>query len=261
MAGQHGSRFVPGGVHADCRKVHGRQPCVAARVDAREGFQVHVHVERHAVVGAVARDLDAERGDLAQAGKIGAGHGCRRIGLLRALGQQGVAARIVQPHVDARRAGHPVARDAEMRERADRGLFHAVDVFLHVVAGAPQIDERIGHHLPGAVEGDLPAAVGGDHGDVARGQQVVRAAREALGEMGCVLAHPEGIGRVVGALRGEGLHGVHGLAQVRPPEHPHLHRRVLDQSTTFTIGCEESARYRSSSCSRLVAVTVRVTPR
>ena len=32
-------------------------------------------------------------------------------------------------------------------------------------------------------------------------------------------------------------------------------------SATFTIGCVDSVRYSSSSCSRLVAVMVMVTPR
>ena len=36
-------------------------------------------------------------------------------------------------------------------------------------------------------------------------------------------------------------------------------RRVY--STTFTMGWDDSARYRLSSCSRLVAVMVSVTPR
>ena len=39
----------------------------------------------------------------------------------------------------------------------------------------------------------------------------------------------------------------------------HVTRRPY--STTFTIGCVLSVRYSSSSCSRLVAVTVNVRPR
>ena len=60
-----------------------------------------------------------------------------------------------------------VAGDAEMVQRADHGFFHAVDVFLDVVARALQVDERVGDHLPRPVEGDLPAAIGGDHRNLA----------------------------------------------------------------------------------------------
>src|SRR5690349_20872666 len=60
-------RFFPGGGNADCRKVDRFQPGIAARVDAREGLEVHGDVQRHPVVGAVAAHLDAQRGDLAQA--------------------------------------------------------------------------------------------------------------------------------------------------------------------------------------------------
>ena len=40
-----------------------------------------------------------------------------------------------------------------------------------------------------------------------------------------------------------------------------MKRLLAHQSTTFTIGCVDSVRYSSSSCSRLVAVTVSVKPR
>lgn len=38
-------------------------------------------------------------------------------------------------------------------------------------------------------------------------------------------------------------------------------RSPVRYSTTFTIGCVDSVRYSSSSCSRLVAVMVMVSPR
>ena len=60
-----------------------------------------------------------------------------------------------------------------MVQRADHGFFHAVDVFLDVVARALQVDERVGHHLPRPVEGDLPAAIGGDHRNFTRVQDVI----------------------------------------------------------------------------------------
>ncbi len=208
------------------------------------------------MIGAVAAHLDAEGGDLAEAGEAdfapspaGGGLGWGR--------DAGMPERIVQPHVNPRRAADPVPRHAEVRERAHHGLLDAIDVFLHVVAGPLQVDERIGHHLAQSVEGDLAAAVGGDHGHPVRVQHVLRLARQPLGEDGRVLAEPE---FVFGRSRAGGREVLHRLVRgqvIHPPQHPHLH----GYSTTFTIGCEVSARYRSSSCSRLVAVTVIVTPR
>src|SRR5688572_29533725 len=43
---------------------HHLQPRVAARIDPRERFKVHVDVERQAMEGAAAADPDAQRGDL-----------------------------------------------------------------------------------------------------------------------------------------------------------------------------------------------------
>ncbi len=49
---------------------------------------------------------------------------------------------------------------------------------------ALQVDQRVGHHLAGAVVGDLAAAVGLHDRDVAGAEQVVRLAGEALREDG-----------------------------------------------------------------------------
>ncbi len=83
------------------------------------------HVQCHAVVGAVAAHLDAQRSDLAQTGEVGFWRG-GAFAFLGALRQQGVAVGIVQPHVNAGRTRHAVTGDAEMVQRADHGFFHAV---------------------------------------------------------------------------------------------------------------------------------------
>lgn len=72
LLAQHLRGFFPGGRDPDCRKVHGLQTCVTARVDPTVGLQVHVHVQCHTVVGAVAAHLDAQRSDLAQPDHSGA---------------------------------------------------------------------------------------------------------------------------------------------------------------------------------------------
>ena len=139
------------------------------------------------MVGAVAADLDAQRGDLAQAAEVGLRRGRAGHVLPRPLRQHGVAEWIIEPHVDARRAADAVAGDAEARQRAQHGFFQPVHVFLDEDAAPPQVDQRVRHHLVGAVVGDLPAAVGGHHvrrglGDEVlhrlEGGGVVRAAQE-----------------------------------------------------------------------------------
>jgi len=78
--------------------------------------------------------------------------------------------------------------------------------------------------------------------------------RQALCEHRGVFAYPQFIRRMGRARCREVLHRLVGW-QVRNKA------QLLDHSTTFTKGCEVRVRYSSSSCSRLVAVTVMVTPK
>src|SRR5574344_2172147 len=83
-------------------------------------------------------------------------------------------------------------------------------------------------------------------------------ASQALCECGCVLTDPQLIGRRCVALGRKGLHGAEAGSVVHAPQQPHIQRRRgrRTHSTTFTAGWAVRARYRLSSCSRLVAVTV-----
>ena len=199
---EHSGRFVPGGRDPDCRKVHGLESGVAAGVDARKGLQVHRDIERDAVVSAMPADLDAKRGDFAEAAK--------RVVRLRWPAQGSVRKRIVPPHVDARRAGHAMTCHAKVRQRANNGFFQPVDVLLDVVASAFQVHQRIGHDLAGAVVGDLAAAVGRHHRDVARREQVPGLTRQALretdtaivteGYMDVIALAQNGVGNAVATL-------------------------------------------------------------
>src|SRR5512147_2754066 len=100
---------VPVGGNPDFSEVHRLQAGIPAWVDALEGAQVHGHVQCHAVVGAVPRDLDAQRGDLAQAlERIAPRPGARRM-----------AVWIGELDVDARRPGNPLSGDAKALERLD----------------------------------------------------------------------------------------------------------------------------------------------
>jgi len=164
--------------------------------------------------------------------------------------------RIVQPHVDPGRAGDAVAGHPVMPQGAQHRLLEPVDVFLDEVAGALQVDHRIGDHLPRPVVRHLAAAVGGDDRDVAGREQVIGPAGQALREHGWVLAQPQLVGRVGCTAGGERLHlRVRGLVP-DPPADLDAHYRTI-----LTIGCVDSVRYSSSSCSRLVAVMVIVMPR
>ena len=99
---------------------------------------------------------------------------------MRALRQHGVATGIIQAHVDARRAVHTVAGHVIVRQGADQGLLQPVHIFLYVVAGALQIQQRIGHHLSRAMVRDLPAAVGGHDRDVTWGKNMIVFSGKAL---------------------------------------------------------------------------------
>ena len=63
-----------------------------------------------------------------------------------------------------------------------------------------QVDQRIGHELAGAVVGDLAAAIGAHHRDVAGRQHVLGLAGLAEGEDRIVLDQPQLVVAVVAAL-------------------------------------------------------------
>src|SRR6185312_125348 len=100
-----------------------RQTLVAARVDAVEGLQVHVHVEGQAVEAAAAAHAQAQRGHL------GVGD------------------------IHARRTLPAFGDDVPVRQRIDDRLLDLVDQLAHAQPGAAQVDQRVTHDLAGAVVG------------------------------------------------------------------------------------------------------------
>src|SRR5579875_3329297 len=141
-AAQPGSGWLPGA--AACRHALsvGRQagelhrkrghphPLQAAGNDPRERLEVVVDVDGEAVRGDAARDMDADRGDLA----LPDPH-----------------AGVVWPLVAAR-----TCVDSLFRQRGDeRPLERA-----HVADDILLPNDRVADQLPGAVVGDLPAAIG-----------------------------------------------------------------------------------------------------
>jgi hypothetical protein len=85
--------------------------------------------------------------------------------------------------IDARRARHAARVAAEPFERLDRGLFDPEHQFLDEDAEASQVEQGICDDLARAVVRDLAAAIGGDHRDVGRFEQVL--APTGLAERGC----------------------------------------------------------------------------
>ena len=114
-------------------------------------------------------------------------------------------------------------RDAKVQQRANEGFFHAMHILFHVIARALQVHQRIGHYLAGAVVGHMSAAVGGNHGNVAGGEQVIGMPCKTLREGGRVFAHPECIRRVGLSRCSPCLHRFVSGQVVNPPQMLYLH--------------------------------------
>jgi hypothetical protein len=120
-----------------------RHARVAAGVDRGVGREVHVDVERDAVIAAAVLDAQAQRGDLGGA------------------------------DIDAGRALAALGRDARSRP-AGRSPPARCDAPGRAPSLAPaQVEQQVDHRLAGAVVGDLAAAVDLHHGDADVGQQVL----------------------------------------------------------------------------------------
>lgn len=153
--------------------------------------EVHRHVKRYAMVGAVVADFDAQGGNFRHIGEIRLRCWTARRAMHGALRQQSMAAGIAQPDIDSWRATHAVASDAVVGEGADDRFLHAENVFLDVIADALQIDQRVDDHLSRAVKSDLPAPVGPDHGYGSPIQNVPIIASHPLCKHRFVLANPQ----------------------------------------------------------------------
>src|SRR6185437_15692871 len=64
----------------------------------------------------------------------------------------------VHPHTG--QPGHATTFNSQFREGVDDRLLHAAYVGDHIPLPFSQIEDRITHNLPGAVIGDVAAAVG-----------------------------------------------------------------------------------------------------
>src|SRR4051794_4533164 len=162
----------------------------AAGDDPVEPLVVRVHVQREAVHRHALGDPDADRRDLAVLAALsGVGRGVLRAVHARVellvhepgVEVQGEPAdrrtrldRVAQ-HPYATAALDPAGLQAELRARADQGLFQAPYVRHHVHRTRELLD-RVAHQLARTVPGDLAAAVHVDDGGAVEGALAVRGA-------------------------------------------------------------------------------------
>jgi hypothetical protein len=151
--------------HAVVPELRGGEAGIAAGVDARERFEVHVHVEGHAVIAAAARDAKPDRRDL------------------------GVA------HIHTGHARATAALDAVARQHVQHGALDARDEIAHAELAAPEVEQEIDHGLSGPVIRDLTATVGRDAGVGARREPVPAPAGKAEREHRGMLDQPQLVGR------------------------------------------------------------------
>src|SRR5262245_65016673 len=199
---------------------------ITAGVDCRERGEVHVDVQRKAMVRPPLAHANAERRDL---GAV---------------------------HVDARRARTPLPAPVE---QVDHCLLQKRYELLHLDAAAGKIDQGIDHELSGAVIGDVTPAIGLDQGNAVGGRPVLRALSQRV-DRG-MLEEPELIRGVFAPLRGEFAHRRQRGQVLDRVQALHDDRVDERHSTITTEGWSHSSRYSASSWSREVARTTQVTLR
>src|SRR3990172_6077113 len=133
------------------------QSGLAARVDVGERGQVHVHVQRQAVIAKPVLDLQSQRGDLGFA------------------------------DIHAGRIFAALRSHAEFAEQVDYRLLHQAHQFAHIDLPAAQVEQQVGDDLAGTVIGDLSAAIDLYYRDVRALQQVFPFSRQAFLVKGRIL--------------------------------------------------------------------------
>ena len=138
----------------------------------------------------------------------------------------------------AGRSGQPVRGDAPAGQPIDDGLLEAMHQFAHLEFAPGEIEQHIDHRLPGAVVGDLAAAVDGDDRDADVAEQVFTLAGLPEGKDRRVLDDPQFVRCFRRAGGGEMLHGL-------PARHVVCAAEAAQQkahNTTLTSGCELNSR-------------------
>ncbi len=180
--------------HAEVGQLRDREPGKAARIDVPEGCQVHRDVQRQSVIGAAIAHFEAKRGDF----------------------RLDTAA----THVDTWRVGPAVRRyPLRIKEFYHRRL-DRTDHVPDAQAGAAEVDEQVGDHLPRPVIGDLPAAIDLDHGNAGVAPQMLAAPGEPERVHRRMLGQPDLVGGTRVARVGERLHRAPAALVIGMAERP-----------------------------------------
>ena len=130
-----------------------RESAITAGVDVVEGREIHVEIEREAVVGAAIADLETQRGDF------------------------GLAAAALD--VDARRHAPAVRLDPMRIEQFYHGALERLDQRSHAEAQSLEVDQQVDDQLSGPVISDLSAAIDLQHRNRVGAQHVLGGDRRA----------------------------------------------------------------------------------
>src|SRR4051812_48516591 len=199
----HGGRRV--GQAERARLCHG-EAGITAGIDGGERREVHVHVERHAMVRPPLDHTDPKGGHL---GPV---------------------------HIDARRTG---AAHAAAAYEIDHRLLEQRYEGLDLDAAAREVDERIEHNLAGAVIGHLAATIGHDDGNAIRNRNGRGALPQRIDPR--MLEEPELVGSVFGAATRERAHGFESRRVLDPAEPFDDDVRNDGHSTITTPGWSQSS--------------------
>src|ERR1700694_1412798 len=140
-------------VHIKVAQLRHRESAITAGVDVVERREIHVEIEREAMVGAAIADLETQRGDF------------------------GLPA--VAPDIDARRITPAVCLDPIEMQQFYHGGLDRLDQLAHAEAKALEIDQQVADQLSRAVVSDLPPPIDLQNRDRVGAQNMLGATGES----------------------------------------------------------------------------------
>ena len=189
-AGEGVAHFLRAGCESVREGLRDHEAGITAGIDRGEGREIHVHVERDAVVAAAAPHPKSERRNL------------------RAV------------DIYARRAVPAFGSHAVSPKDFDHCLLDQAHHAAHCQSAPFEINQNVHDRLPRTVIGDLPAAVDPLQGNRRLAGKVFFPARDADGVDGRVLEHPELVGCCRPARIGKPAHRLVGRRILGEAEMP-----------------------------------------
>ena len=196
------------------------QAAIAARIDARERFEVAVQIQAQAVIGAAATDLQSQRGDL-RICDINTGH-----------------------------AGAPVPGNADAAQRFDDDALDQFHQLPHPEVAPAEIQQQINHQLAGPVVGDLPAAVARHDRNVAGRKQMLATPGQTQRVHRRMLREPDLVRRARVAHAVECAHRLEGdtvVGHAERTQHDRGHARRERRRRLPCRRCEDARRIHDHS--------------